>query len=142
MSPRESEAQVQASIVEVLRLLGFHVAETSERRPLVRCPRRDCGELFRPHHGTGVTRGIGDLLVRHVDWPLALWLNLEVKSRTGRLTQEQERAVLLGRIVVVRNAREAVDMVEYTHRTLLGDHHPTTQTLDRWIHLNPAPTGD
>jgi hypothetical protein len=98
-----TEAQVQSAIVSALLWIGAEVEVTSERRH--KCTK--CGEYS--HAGTGMTKGIGDLLVRNPAWPTAMKLNLEVKSATGKLSPEQQQSEERGGIVIVRSAEEAME---------------------------------
>ena len=50
----ESEAQVQAAIIERLTLAGYTVVSTSRIRKGVRCR---CGQWLVPSGGDGVTKG-------------------------------------------------------------------------------------
>lgn len=74
-----SESQVQASVVEFLRLHRMTVLETSKR-----------GQQ-RPGGGwsTLATPGVPDLLVRHPLWPRGAALMMEVKRPGGRMSPEQ-----------------------------------------------------
>jgi hypothetical protein len=67
MRPAATEHQVQAAIVDALRLAGFTVRETT---------------AYRQKGPSGVDKGIPDLLVCHADIP-SVYLGLEVK-RPGR----------------------------------------------------------
>lgn len=105
----ESEAQVQAAIIERLTLAGYTVVSTSRIRRGSRCR---CGQWNVPAGGDGVTRGCPDLYVTHHAWPTAVWLGLEVKTATGRVSPEQRRLADDCRIVIVRNQDDAILAVE------------------------------
>lgn len=100
-----SEDDVQATIVEALRLLGYVVLVTSRRRK--RC--RVCGAFSSG--GDGCDRGIPDLLVSLGD---GRWLGLEVKGPKTRLSPEQRGLQAAGRIIVVRSVKDALQAVSQT----------------------------
>lgn len=97
-----SEDDVQATIVEALRLLGYVVLVTSRRRK--RC--RVCGAFSSG--GDGCDRGIPDLLVSLDD---ARWLGMEVKGPRTRVSPEQRSLAADGRIRIVRSVEDALAAV-------------------------------
>jgi hypothetical protein len=82
MRPAATEHQVQAAIVDALRLAGFTVRETT---------------AYRQKGPSGVDKGIPDLLVCHADIP-SVYLGLEVK-RPGRPVRysSSEQRIAAGR---------------------------------------------
>lgn len=112
-----SEAVVQSHIKGALRSRGYIVLETSEHRKREHCPK--CGNSFASHNGRGCDKGIPDLLVtsgprcRH-QWPVGVWVGIEVKGHKTPLSPEQEYLLKLGAIYVVRSVDEAVDAIEGT----------------------------
>jgi len=119
-----TEAELQCQIVDALRLHGCTVLVTSARS-------------YRPatdkRRGYGADRGVPDLLVAPPYAPPSVWLGLEVKSRTGRLTPEQRALAEAGRIVVVRSLREAFGAVlaYYTHDDIPSGEMADAATL--WV---------
>lgn len=90
-----TEHQLQAAIVDALRLAGFTVRETT---------------AFKQKGSSGVDKGIPDLLVAH-HLAQFLYLGLEVKT-PGKIvysSAEQKFAHLLREYVVVQSPREALD---------------------------------
>jgi hypothetical protein len=94
-----TEAATQKLIVDVLRLHGLTVLETSRRRRRCRCGRWPAG-------GDGCDKGTPDLLV----WlpGRGAWLGLEVKTHSTRLSPEQRALAAAGLIVIVRTPEEAL----------------------------------
>lgn len=88
-----TETQLQAAIVEVLKLAGFSVKHTS---------------AFRQTGPSGVSKGIPDLLVSHRGIPLC-YFGMEVKLPSGKLSPEQQQAVSAREYVVVRSPIDALD---------------------------------
>lgn len=88
-----NETMIQAAIVETLVLAGFSVKHTS---------------AFLQKGASGVSKGIPDLLVSHRAIPCR-YFGMEVKMPNGKLSPEQQQAVLLGEYVVVRTPKEALE---------------------------------
>lgn len=97
------ETDLQQQIIEGLRWHGYEVQTTQEKRR--RCSQ--CGSYS--HAGTGVAQGIADLLVRHPEWPPALWLQLEVKIPGGRLTPAQSKSLRCGGLFLIYSLEEAME---------------------------------
>lgn len=102
-----TEAQIQNTILDGLRALGYTVLSTSEHRRAIACPH--CHGLFTPSGGRGVDKSIPDLLVG--DEQGGVWIGLEVKSASGRLRPGQAELATKGLIRVVRSLEEALDAV-------------------------------
>lgn len=113
----ESEAQVQAAIIERLTVAGYIVASTSRVRRGVRCA---CGRFSYPSGGDGVTRGLPDLFVSHQDWPAGMWIGIEVKGTRTAVSADQRLMAGLGRIFIVRNQDDADRLVRLTEQAILG----------------------
>lgn len=122
---RDTESNVQRGIIERLTLAGYTVVVTSRIRRGSRCR---CGQWNVPAGGDGVTRGCPDLFVTHHAWPTAVWLGLEVKTATGRVSPEQQRLADDSRIVIVRSQDDAVIAVESYELT---EHNQTYGRLGR-----------
>lgn len=93
---RATEHQIQAAIVDALRLAGFTVREST---------------AYRQKGPSGVDKGIPDLLVAH---PLVkgIYLGLEVKRPGASFaysSKEQQFAHLAGEFHVVQDALQALD---------------------------------
>lgn len=106
----EREDQVQDCIVQGLRLRGYTVLVTSERRRGERCAA--CGHWQRPRLGRGTTPGIPDLLVSHPSWPPGMWLGIECKGTQTRLSPAQQELADAGRIIIARSWEDAWAAVE------------------------------
>lgn len=105
--PLPTEDETQRVIVDGLRAYGFIVSITSRRRK--KC--WHCGAW--PKGGDGVTKGVADLLVRRPDWPVGIWVALEVK-RPGAVqfsSTEQRSATIDGSILLVQSLEQAVEAV-------------------------------
>lgn len=57
--------------------------------------------------------GVPDLLVRRSEWPYGVWLGVEVKLPTGRLSAAQEALQQAGAIVVARSLEDAQRFVSW-----------------------------
>ena len=97
----EVEAQVQAAIIQRLTMAGYTVISTSRVRKAQRCS--ICGRYAFASGGDGVTPGCPDLLVSHPAWPAPLWLGIEVKGTTTKVSAEQKRLAEDGRILIARS---------------------------------------
>ena len=116
---RHEEAERQWAIVKALRRFGYLVKETSEHRRPVRC---ECGNLFTPAGGSGIDRGIGDLLISRRDWG-GIWLMLECKADEKAPVRPEQRALrdtgYLWVCWTVQMALDAVAAFEERH-SLMG----------------------
>lgn len=83
-----TEAEIQAEIVKGLieKRYIVHITSGKQTRGL-----------------KGITRGLADLLVTHENWPVAVWMVMEVKRPSGTLKPEQKVLHNKGRICVVRS---------------------------------------
>ncbi len=82
-----TEAALQSSVVQGLRVLGYTVMETGLPTRKTKCPK--CTFWFTPKTGKLNTPGTPDLYVSHVKWGvrwqgLPLWIGLECKAPGGR----------------------------------------------------------
>lgn len=102
------ECDIQAGAVAELRLLGYVVLETTTH-------------IRGTNKRSGVTPGIPDLLVSHVEWATGpVWIGVEMKTATGTLTKEQKELFAGGRICVARTVDEAVALVREYEYAMLG----------------------
>lgn len=115
---RETEAGLEAAIVQALTLTGHVVLQTSEHRRGQTCPR--CGTWQVLAGGRGTSKGVPDLLVTAGDWPLGVFLGLEVKTARGRVSPEQQDLADRGMIMVVRSVEEAIAAVGKVEKTMRG----------------------
>lgn len=106
MAATVREEDIQAAIMDALRRRGYTVKQTSEHRRRIQC--LECGKWFTPDNGRGCDAGVPDLLVSHVSWPPYLWLGMEVKTESGRLSPAQQELEREHRIVVVRGVEDAL----------------------------------
>jgi hypothetical protein len=94
--PAPSEEDIQKTAIELLRLKGFIVLETT----------------VRVRGKTGQSRGIPDVLVSHERWPRGCWTGIETKSDKGGLRPEQALLEAQGRIFVYRSPEEALAFID------------------------------
>jgi hypothetical protein len=113
-APEATEEQIQQAIMTALMLKGFIVLSTVHRRHLVRC--ECCEHTFYPPGGYGATKGIGDLIVSRYDWPDNTYILADVKSRTGKLTAEQERLFQSEKLYIWRSVEDALRDCEAASR--------------------------
>jgi len=92
-----TERSIQTAAVKLLKENGYRVFSTSDNR--------------RSHH----TKGLPDLMI-----PIGrgLWVGLEAKSDTGKLSAEQERLMRDGNIHIFRSPLEAIEAVRRAERQL------------------------
>lgn len=94
---RNEEASRQYWIVKTLRTHRYTVKETSQRINV---------------QGSGIDRGIGDVLVTHISWPPNVWLMIEVKANEkSRVSPEQAELRDCGRLVVCWTVEQALRAV-------------------------------
>ncbi len=99
-----TEDEVQTTIVEGLRALGYDVQITSrQRKRCSHCHKYSSG-------GDGVTKGVADLLVGREYWG-AIRMPMEVKGTKTALSPEQTRDYARGMIYIVRSWEQAIDEV-------------------------------
>jgi hypothetical protein len=94
--PVVSEADIQRTIVEGLRLHGYTVLVTNPSRVFLSCPK--CGSRVDPRFRGD--KGVPDLLVTHRMAAPGLWLGLEVK-RPGGVASNAEQKELIDAMAVV-----------------------------------------
>lgn len=122
--PMPKESDVQAAIVNWLRINRIDVLVTSRVRKRVRCSQ--CGSWSWPAGGDGVTKGLPDLFVRRSlasellpAWPDYLWLGLEVKPYKGaKIRREQEALAQLSGLVIVYSVDDALQAVHQVDERL------------------------
>lgn len=92
---KQSEAEVQAEIVTALELAGCTVYHTSTNGV---------------RQGTGVSKGVPDLLVAHPAFQRGMLLGIEVKKPVGWKwsSPEQQRAHASGHTVLATSPYEAL----------------------------------
>jgi hypothetical protein len=100
-----TEEQLQAVIVEALRLAGFTVLVTTRHPKRCRCGRWSRAD-------DGASRGLPDLFVTHPTWGNR-WRAIELKRPGGgRLSSEQRQLVGSGSVAVVKSLEEVVAAVQ------------------------------
>ena len=119
----ESEAQVQAAIIERLTLAGYTVVSTSRIRKGVRCR---CGQWLVPSGGDGVTKGCPDLFVTHHAWPPSMWVAIEVKGSHTPVSDEQRAMIQQERYFVARDQDTAHQLLVEAETVILGKSHGRT----------------
>jgi hypothetical protein len=119
MAGLPSESQLQAQIVQGLRLLGYVVLECGRFVRQVRCP--ECSRYFVPTAGYGNSLGTPDLLVADPAWPHPTWVGIELKRPTTRTTigtvrggivsKEQRDLAIAGRTVICHDLDQVLAVV-------------------------------
>lgn len=101
-SKRTSIAEEDASqaVILFLRTHGYEVFDTTTKRKRVQCSQ--CGEWMWPAGGTGVTKGIADLLITRDNWPPYVLMALELKGTATAISPEQADLLVRRRICVLR----------------------------------------
>jgi hypothetical protein len=101
-----TEKQIQQSIVEGLRLMGYVVLETGQRR----------SDL------AGNTIGLPDVFCTRPEWRTrngtGFWIALEMKKPGGRVRPAQAALVAAGVSAIVRNLDEALEVLEGERRAV------------------------
>ena len=92
-----TERSIQTAAVKLLRENGYLVLVSSDNR--------------RTHH----TKGLPDVIVAI---GRGLWVGLEAKSDTGKLSAEQERLMRDGNIHIFKTPWQALGAVKYGERQL------------------------
>ena len=123
MARLPSESQLQAQIVQGLRLLGYSVLECGRFVRQVQCDPEHggCGRYFTPTAGYGNSLGVPDLLVADPAWANPVWVGIELKRPTVRTTigtvrggvlrKEQRDLAMAGRVVVCHDLDEVLAVV-------------------------------
>jgi len=96
--PRPLEAKVQDATVELLRMLGYVVLVTSQRRG--KPPGSLTPEQRNAWYATGNSKGIADLLVGRKEWGEWFLLVEMKRDEHGTLTPEQETLHAAGMLIV------------------------------------------
>lgn len=140
--PALSEKALQQHIVSCLGHLGYQALATGTPRRATRCPK--CRHEFTPSGGNQNAAGVPDLLVYRDRFPVAALTGLEVKTATGRLTDEQKKLACTGRIVVVRSIRESVETLLQAERdfaSVVTDSGYQVPRLQRFLRGNEGGIG-
>lgn len=119
---KETEAGVQARIIEALEWRGYLVIDTTRKRKKQVCPK--CSTAFWAQGGDGTSKGLPDLMVRREAWPRGVFAGLEIKTDTGRLSAEQQALAERGDIFVVRSHEEALAACELVNERVMRVAHP------------------
>lgn len=98
-----TEAEIQAGIVEFLRLAGCTVLQTSKR-----------GQAnSRGGYTTLADKSVPDLLVSHSSWPYGMALMMEVKRPGGEWSSPEQKALWeAGRTCRVESVEDAAMAVQ------------------------------
>ena len=115
-----NESQLQAAIVQGLRMAGYVVIETGRPQRQVRCV--SCGTFFSPRSGTQNSVGCPDLLVARPGAGFRGWMGLELKvpaihtllgnAPGGRLRPEQRVLRDMGLVTIITSLDEALSALE------------------------------
>lgn len=131
----KSEDQVTAEVVAQLKHSGFYECASTAALPSVAAQDAvleqtrgwffktqlrkiadiDTGTFRRAQHQSA---GIPDLFIRDRDWPLGLWLGIELKGRkrAPELRREQKLLKRDGCIFIAQSAVEVMALIEETTR--------------------------
>lgn len=104
------EAQLQRNVVQILHLLGYTVLETGKTRSKVRCPQ--CGNFHYATGWQGNTPGLPDLYIHSSAgcWK-ATALAVELKTPTGKVSEEQDNLARLGMTTVCRSVEDVIGLL-------------------------------
>jgi hypothetical protein len=118
--PTTTEDDVQTTIADGLKALGYTVLSTTHRSRGATCPK--CGTFARPKKGYGADLGVPDLLVTHKKWPAGAMLGIEVKKPVGWhwTTPEQQALWESGRTAKAHSWEQACYAVFLFERRSLG----------------------
>ncbi len=86
--PKVYEKDLQIEVKSNLEMRGYEVMETGKSRAKVSCPA--CGSQSYPTGWQGNTSGLPDLLIRRQDWPVGIWLAVELKGTSTAVTTAQQ----------------------------------------------------
>lgn len=129
MAGLPSESQLQAQIVQGLRLHGYVVLECGRFVRQVRCDpaHGGCGRYFTPTAGYGNSLGVPDLLVADPAWSRPVWVGIELKRpavkttigtvRGGVLSRAQHELAMAGRIVICHDLEEVLARLQAAEDT-------------------------
>lgn len=121
------EEDASEAVILFLRTHGYEVFDTTTKRKRVQCSQ--CGEWMWPKGGTGVTKGIADLLVTHDNWPPCVLMALELKGTSTALSHEQADLLVRRRICVLR----AENSLDHTCSEALRMVHEFEEALGKAI---------
>jgi hypothetical protein len=124
--PAVPESDVQAAIVDGLRLHGLEVLITSRVMHRARCPK--CAAWFWPGGNDGATKGLPDLCVRRSKsgrfgevWPRRLWVLMEVKpDQFAKVRPEQLELAESGGSIIVYTLADALAAVKEVDERMDG----------------------
>lgn len=114
------EDDIQQAIILELSRIGFIVMQTTHRTRSVTCEK--CGNKMWGRSDYGATRGVPDLLVRHLTWPPTLWAGIEVKGPNTKASPEQLALLQEKHIAIVRSVDEALKFVYELHNSVFRMH--------------------
>jgi len=101
------ENDLQNSVVNLLRSLGYTVMETGKARSKSRCR---CGAWVTASGWQGNTVGLPDLYIHRPSWG-ALALPIEMKTPTGQVRPEQKALADAGVTIICRSVDDVVACV-------------------------------
>lgn len=114
-----SEADIERVVDEGLEALGYRVLKTNEHRQrfTVTCRQCGCSQSVISPKGTGISKGVGDRLIRKVGGPKGRWTMFELKRPVGwkwssdeqRLIHEQGGSYIIHSWDDVEEALEAME---------------------------------
>lgn len=110
---RPTEEQIQARLVDLLRLYRYTVLPTNRNRR--RCP--SCRTF--DNRPDAMIAGIPDLLVTHDSWPEGVWLGIEMKrDASSRVRPEQQALLDRKRILICWDEQAGFEAVKEFGRSL------------------------
>lgn len=119
VATREAEEPIMQRVKTVLERCGYVVLCTVHRHTRHTCSQ--CSHNEWHSGGYGADPGVPDLLVRHPDWPEALWLGIETKGTHTRLNDAQKALHAAGAIVVARSEQDALLAAQQTDNRLASE---------------------
>lgn len=82
------EKDLQAEVIQRLGFAGYEVMETGKPHGGQKCDK--CGNVLRHPGWQGNTPGIPDLFIRGKQWPVGVWLGVELKGSTTPISDDQQ----------------------------------------------------
>jgi hypothetical protein len=117
--PKEKvlEGPLQCEVIDHLSILQYEVMETGKPRGGQTCGK--CGNVL-PHPGwQGNTPGLPDLFIRGKEWPVGVYVAVELKGSSTPVREAQQALCDRGGSFICRSWEEVWTAVQYTEAQIL-----------------------
>jgi hypothetical protein len=117
-APKEKvlEADLQQGVIDRLKFEGYEVMETGKPRGGQTCGK--CGNVL-PHPGwQGNTPGLPDLFIRGKEWPVGVFVAVELKGSSTPVREAQQALCDRGGSYICRSWEEVWAAVQATERAI------------------------